>query len=187
MRDRQRIQGVLVGWVNAGGGRRGDAARAAADDLLAALARELGLAVSPISRECPVCGSSAHGRPALGPDAVGSVSYTGGMVVAAVAPTTFARTLGVDVENGDAAVTSDELAVLFSPEPAPTLADWARIEAAVKADGRGFQLAPTEVTLGVGDARALEGPLLVTEMVDAPSGRVIAIAWEPSVTGGVGA
>ena len=100
-----------------------------------------------ISSRCARCGAD-HGRPRAD-GVLLSVSHAEGLVVVAVAPAAVgtAASLGVDVEQASAAGRVDELRTMFPDGAAPDLAGWTRIEAAVKADGRGFETEPSEVLL----------------------------------------
>lgn len=119
----------------------------------------------PVAARCPVCGGP-HGRPVLvGHPLVASIAHGGGLVVAAVAPSTRVAALGVDVEAlGDASPgdlsgpdgsrsepgTADTGAgaalgtalgaALSTARAADAVArtrGWVRYEATMKADGRG--------------------------------------------------
>lgn len=112
--------------------------RDAAADLLGGL-----LPGAVVVRRCARCGSTAHGRPlVVGGRHVVSVSYTDRWVVAAVAPSSSASTIGVDAEDDDGRI---DLARVL---PAPSdLHAWTRVEATLKADGRGLALDPAAVTV----------------------------------------
>lgn len=188
MPSRHHSGPVLLGWEAAPAGRRSDRARAIGDALLLALAHELtGMTPTRVERRCPVCGSDEHGRPVLPDSALSaSLSYADGIVVAAVARALEAPAIGVDVERGDADGRPDDLALLFSPRPAPTIDQWSRMEAALKADGRGFTLEPTDVVLTSDEAVVAGEPPLRTAAVDSPAGTVIRIAWQPALSAGAG-
>ncbi|WP_156760411.1 hypothetical protein [Microbacterium karelineae] len=136
-----RIGPVSLVWADAGAARS-----ATGRALLAGLIAELAPGADPaVSRECPRCGATDHGRPRAddAPVAV-SVSYAGGVVVAAAARSEHVSALGVDAEperDGPLA----ELAPLFAPATPPDVRGWTMIEAVVKADGRGLRVAPGEV------------------------------------------
>lgn len=128
--------------------------------LLAALIPELitidGVRLTSV---CEQCGGD-HGRPRVEgvPFAV-SVSYAGDMVVAAAVALDSASAVGIDIEprsNSDDAPLSD-LARLFAPRIPPGLREWTEIEAAVKADGRGLRIPPSDVTFGERSEMLLPG------------------------------
>jgi 4'-phosphopantetheinyl transferase len=76
-----------------------------------------------------------------------SLSYAQPYVMAAVAPASIGRGIGVDIAVRHTTGPIPDLAALFDPLPAPTVREWTAIEAAVKADGRGLRIAPNEVQL----------------------------------------
>ncbi len=121
--------------------------------LLARLAADLvpGVALE-IDTRCATCGED-HGRPlAVGAPLALSVAYAGPLVVAAAALQEDARAVGVDVEREGGVADLGDLV----PAGAGGLAGWTRIEAVVKADGRGIRLDPGEVRIDLTAA----GPLL---------------------------
>lgn len=135
-----------------------------------------------LSSRCVRCGAD-HGRPRSAGVSL-SVSHAEDLVV--VAATARSTLLGVDVEQGTADGRLDGLGRLFPDGSAPDLAAWTRIEAAVKADGRGFEIEPSEVLLQSSpdgsEPRAwsavLPGrpsPLEVTTLVG-PPGHVLSVA-----------
>lgn len=135
-----------------------------------------------LSSRCARCGAD-HGRPRSAGVSL-SVSHAEDLVV--VAATAGSTLLGVDVEQAAADGRLDGLGRLFPDGSAPDLAAWTRIEAAVKADGRGFEIEPSEVLLGPSSdgveprvwSAALPGrlePLEVTTLVG-PPGYVLSVA-----------
>ncbi|MFS0733932.1 hypothetical protein ABC304_03310 [Microbacterium sp. 1P10UB] len=105
-----------------------------------------------IDTGCTTCGED-HGRPrAVGAPLALSVAYAGPLVVAAAARREEVGAVGVDVERESGAVDLSGLA----PAGASGLVGWTRIEAVLKADGRGIRLDPGEVRI---DPTA-PGPLL---------------------------
>lgn len=135
-----------------------------------------------LSSRCARCGAD-HGRPRSA-DVSLSVSHAEDLVV--VAATAGSVLLGVDVEETASADRLDGLGPMFPDGGAPDLAAWTRIEAAVKADGRGFEIDPSEVLLHprADDAdpcvwsAVLPGsasPLEVTTLVG-PPGYVLSVA-----------
>ncbi|WP_295837130.1 chemotaxis protein CheY [uncultured Microbacterium sp.] len=137
-----------------------------------ALLAELLPGADVVSR-CPACGG-AHGRIRVRDrDAAASVSYAGGWAVAAVS-TGAGRGIGVDaVPRGAAGM--DRILASASPDRA-----WARVEAVLKADGRGLTVDPRRVEVheradgwtasidGVGGWAGWD--------VDGPEGVVVAVA-----------
>lgn len=92
---------------------------------------------------CARCGAE-HGRPRSAGVSL-SVSHAEDLVV--VAASAGSIELGVDVEEEAAAGRVEGLGPMFPDGRAPDLGAWTRIEAAVKADGRGFEIDPSEVIL----------------------------------------
>jgi 4'-phosphopantetheinyl transferase len=158
------------------------ARRRAGDDLLRALVRELGGPVDAgIARLCPECGSHEHGAPAVqGEPIVVSVAYAGPLVVGAAARQEDAASVGIDVEPADRSI--GDLAALFAPAPSPDLEGWTRIEAVLKATGRGIRIAPSTVAIGSqpgplpGFLRTTSPPGLMVATVDSPAGFVVSLA-----------
>ena len=121
---------------------------------------------------CPRCGGD-HGRIRVSDsDAAVSVSYAGGWAVAMVAEG-WARA-GIDVVPADARGLDRVL-------PGADARAWARVEAALKADGRGLEVDPArvEVAGGAGDAwaaRVDEGTWVTGHDLAGPPGLVAAVA-----------
>jgi len=107
-----------------------------------------------LDSRCERCGAH-HGPPRTAGVSL-SVSHADDLV--AVAVTALPVPLGVDVEAVTASARVTELQALFPNTAAPDLAGWTRIEAAVKADGRGLAVAPDAVALGPGPRSA--GPVV---------------------------
>lgn len=143
--DQQRRSAALSGR-RAGRFLRGRA-------LLLGLIDDLaGTSDATLFAHCPRCGSGEHGALQVAGAAVAaSLSYAGPLIAVAAVPTAAASHVGVDLEEcgaSDAAGASlSDLAALWAPAPPPTLAEWTRIEAVLKADGRGFALPPTAVSI----------------------------------------
>lgn len=102
-----------------------------------------GSTAAPIDSACARCGGD-HDVPRT-PGFVLSVSHAPDLVV--VAAVRGSMPMAVDVEPDTAGERARELAPLFAPRPAPDLAEWTRIEAAIKADGRGVAIDPAAVRL----------------------------------------
>ena len=106
-----------------------------------------------LSNPCPRCGGP-HGPVVVSrAPFVASVTYAGAYAIAAVAATRDATALGIDAEpefdaRRDAAGMTGVLG-----EGDATVRDWVRVEAALKADGRGLRVEPSTVVV----ARAPEG------------------------------
>ncbi|OUE20411.1 hypothetical protein BFL34_01226 [Clavibacter michiganensis] len=88
-----------------------------------------------VRARCATCGG-AHGRPVLGGSRAldglhASVAHAGALVVVAVGAD---GPIGVDAEPRDR-----------EAPPGTTLAEWVRIEAVLKADGRGLAVDPSRV------------------------------------------
>ena len=143
--------GVAVAWreVPAGVPRR---------EVSRALLAEL-LPGATVSSRCASCGGD-HGRPRLaGTDAAVSVSYAPGWAV--VALTRIPARIGVDAVPRDAGGLERVL-----PHGTADATGWARVEAVLKADGRGLAIDPARVEVrpildadhillpAAGDARA---------------------------------
>lgn len=96
-----------------------------------------------IDSRCHRCGGE-HDRPRTA-DVSLSVSHSGDLVAVAIAAGTVR--LGVDIEAQSAADRVSELGSLFRDGAAPDLAGWTRLEAAVKADGRGLEVDPSAVIM----------------------------------------
>lgn len=177
---------VRIAWADAADDRRATSRRLLTE-LLSSLpkGRETGddATADEIVQRCPNCGSAGHGplRTASG-RAVVSVSYAGGLAVAAIAAAQDAASLGVDVEVDRGRSALDDLAALFAPQPAPAIRDWTAIEAVVKAAGLGLRIAPDRVRL----QRAAKAPWTRRAVLDgttfhvadapAPTGFVISVA-----------
>lgn len=144
----QRVADAVIGRV------RGDRAAglALARALVAELAGVEGEAVSIVQR-CPECGGP-HGRPVvMGPPAARgiavSVAHAGEQHVAAARR---GGRIGVDAEPRDAAPgRAEAVRELLGTRDAEHLRRWTRIEAVLKADGRGLRVDPASVTLAQED------------------------------------
>lgn len=147
-----------------------------------ALLAELLPGADMVSR-CPACGGE-HGRIRVrGGDAAVSVSYAGGWAVAAVS-TVAGRGIGVDaVPLG--AIGLDRVLGSAVSERA-----WARVEAVLKADGRGLTVDPRRVEVHDGTdgwtAAVDEVGGWAGWDVDGPEGVVIAVAVGQGVASGEG-
>ena len=113
--------------------------------LLRTLAGELTATASDAVRleaTCPDCGGP-HGQPVLaGSDLRLSLSHGDGVVVAAAA---WGSAVGVDTESMSA--PAERLAAIGRLTGEASVEHWIRVEAVLKADGRGLRVDPAEVTI----------------------------------------
>lgn len=128
---------------------------------------------------CVRCGQRHGAVQVTGVPAVASVSYARGLVVATVAPSPPAGRVGVDVELDavDSARTRD-LERLLGRSRQPVLLRWTRIEAVLKADGRGLLVEPRDVRVR-GTHASIDGATTRYELAEVagPLGYVISLAW----------
>jgi 4'-phosphopantetheinyl transferase len=150
--------------------------------LVAALVDELFPDATGWSLGTGVCGrcGERHGPVELaGVPAVAGVSYARGLVVAALAPSPSVGRLGVDVELDAADTTrTRDLERLLGRNREPVLRRWTRIEAVLKADGRGLLVEPGDVRLR-GRSASIAGDRVRYQVagVDGPPGYVVSLAW----------
>ncbi len=107
-------------------------------------AEQLGVLAAevPLVALCPDCGGS-HGRPIIdGSRLQLSLSHCAGAVVAVAA---WNRPIGVDVERRDASPQQE--AAIEAVAAGHGIRHWTRVEATLKADGRGLRVDPREVHL----------------------------------------
>ncbi|MFS0730742.1 4'-phosphopantetheinyl transferase superfamily protein [Curtobacterium sp. 1P10AnD] len=145
------LRSVVVTLRPAGADRTADR-----EALVAAVASTTGADVAAVraGRDCPHCGSTAHGRPWASLDGreVGvSLSRTSGVTALAVAP----DAVGIDVER----VSRVAAAPLDAFTPAELdrahgdvdvlAACWAAKEAVLKRDGRGLRVDPRSVDVDI--------------------------------------
>lgn len=164
--------------------RRGVARREVAWGLLSELAPGVSL-----TNPCPRCGGP-HGPVRLeGSDLVASVTYAGDHAIVGVAPRRFASALGIDAEPAvDARRDAVGLiGVLGAGRPANVRA-WTRVEATLKADGRGLRLDPALVevteTASGWTARVPERTetFLGYDLAGAPPGILVSAALVPPLS-----
>lgn len=197
-RSSAELRGVELAWARAGGTEGGPrdrrARRATAWQLVRDLLAARGAADAVLSNPCPACGGP-HGplqvcTPQSGPWSA-SVTYAAGWAIAAIAPGA-AGTLGIDAEPADDPVR--DVAGWAHERPiAPRL--WVRIEAALKADGRGLAVDPWTVEVTArGDEWSARVPGRQDDVVgwDAPRplgppGVLLSVAIAPHEASGVGA
>ncbi len=113
--------------------------------LLRELAAELtGLPLESITvtAACPDCGRE-HGRPRADGVFV-SLSHAGEFVIAAART---AAPVGVDAERRDVGLAADRLAAIRLVAGGDGVEHWTRVEAVLKADGRGLRVDPAAVRI----------------------------------------
>jgi 4'-phosphopantetheinyl transferase len=178
VRVRRAAGGVRVGWcrVDAGLTRR-----AVADALITRLAGEAGA----ITRSCPRCGSATHGRPVVeAADVHASVSYAGEWVLVAIGDAGRVGAVGLDAEPR---ARGAALRGVITPGRRTSLRRWTRVEAVLKADGRGLWLDPARVRIARGargvaatisepDAAESESIPYRVRRVRGPRGLVVSLA-----------
>ena len=131
------------------------------------------------TRVCARCGNRHGGVEVVGVPAVAGVSYARGIVVAAVAPSPPTGSVGVDVERDAADTTrTRDLERLLGRSRQPVLLRWTRIEAVLKADGRGLLVEPRDVRVR-GTHASIAGATARYELAEVagPPGYVISLAW----------
>lgn len=120
------------------------------------------LASITIAATCSDCGRE-HGQSRIAghPEVHVSLSHTGGRTAAAATVGTAiggtaigGAAIGVDIERRDASPT--RLAAILKIASGADLAHWTRVEAVLKADGRGLRVDPRAVQV-IGDLATLEG------------------------------
>jgi 4'-phosphopantetheinyl transferase len=114
-----------------------------------------------IEARCPDCGGP-HGRPVVmspgsARDVKVSLAYSGTSIIAAVSR---GAAIGVDAELRDPDAFDDRREAVRALAPAPRddadpLRRWTRIEAVLKADGRGLRVDPRSVTFAAEPDRLL--------------------------------
>ncbi|CDK01689.1 putative Chemotaxis response regulator containing a CheY-like receiver domain and a methylesterase domain [Microbacterium sp. C448] len=138
------LAGVRVAWqtVPPGGTRRD-----VADALVARIATASTGSPVIVGRRCERCGASDHGRPVVsGAPIQASVSYTADVAVVAVADACRVLALGIDAERGTG-TSEDGLRGLITAGKRTSLRRWTRVEAVLKADGRGLSVEPGRVRI----------------------------------------
>ena len=127
---------------------------------------------------CRRCGARHGPVEITGVPVVASVSYAPGLVVVAAAPGQSSR-VGIDVELERVNATrTRDLERLLGPSGEPVLRRWTRIEALLKADGRGLLVDPGDVRLRSGGGRIAGDPGRYRVVdVAGPTGYLISLAW----------
>jgi 4'-phosphopantetheinyl transferase len=104
-----------------------------------------------LGNRCPRC-DGPHGRVTVsGAPYLVSVTYAAGYAIAAVASMTDAAALGIDAEpEVDARRDAAGMRGVLGAGEA-TVREWTRVEAALKADGRGLRVDPASVVVTAAD------------------------------------
>ncbi|MCC6497226.1 MAG: hypothetical protein IT193_13320 [Propionibacteriaceae bacterium] len=140
---------------------------------------------SMASAPCQRCGNRHAGVQLEGVPARASVAYAAGLVAAAVAPDARVQGLGIDLEL-DAADPSrcEELRRRLGASTERVLKRWTRVQAVLKADGRGLLIDPGAVRLRQGGAYiAGQRASYVVAEVPGPEGYLLSLAWSATMAG----
>lgn len=174
-------RGIRLAWARVPGG---EGRRAIAW----ALIRDLVGPDVEITNICPRCGE-LHGPVVVsGADVHASIAYAGGYALAGVITATAGASLGIDAEaEVDARRDSAGLDGVLGTGRAVTLRDWVRVEAALKADGRGLRVDPATVTVqasGIEWVASVAGRAHAIPGVDlaGPPGVLVSAAIAPTAT-----
>lgn len=131
-----------------------------------------------LTSTCPFCGEAHGALRAVSAPVLLSVSYAGPWVAVGAIPKNHRTGFGLDLALSPSPhAPLLALAALFAPAKPPTAVGWTRIEAALKADGRGLQVDPTSVRLSESGAHLADrtDPIRLFD-IDAPAGLVITAA-----------
>lgn len=171
---------VMIAWRTIpDGSPRRDTAWALLTDLLPAGAS--------LTNPCPRCGGPHGPVRVTGADAAASVSYAGDLAVVAIADSSAVTALGLDAELAtdpprDAAGLEGLLGA-----GAASIRAWTRVEAALKADGRGLRVEPATVvvdeTAEGWRAAVPGGGTFEGRDAEGPPGVLVSVAWR-GVTAG---
>jgi len=143
--------------------------------LLHELVRELTGSTPVISAVCPDCGG-CHGKPTIeGSELHVSLSRIPGLAVAAA---NWSSAVGIDVELLDQ--PQGRLDAIESWTGSRDVRAWTRIEAVLKADGRGLRVAPSDVRVD-GDRAILDGVTYDLEEVAVAPDVVVSVATVAAV------
>lgn len=169
----QRAAGVDITWavVPSGSPRREHAWR-----LLAGMLP----AEAELDNPCTRCGGPHGALVVAHAPFVASVTYAGGYAIAAVANISDAESLGVDAEPvEDVRRDAAGMAGLLGAGEA-TLRQWVRVEAALKADGRGLRVEPGSVVVTTVEdgwtAAVPDGEVYTGWDVPGPPGILVSVA-----------
>jgi len=128
---------------------------------------------------CGRCGAAHLGPRLSGVPALASVAYADGLVVAAVAPVAQVGRLGVDAERDTLEQDRlDDLHRLIGQSSEKVVRRWTRVQAVLKADGRGLLVDPGAVWLRRGGAwiAGQKSSYLLAD-VAGPPGFLVSLAW----------
>lgn len=163
--------GLRAAWARCDGRSRRETSRRLVSSMLGADA-------PIVSGPCVWCGGP-HGRPRLpGTGFETSIAYAGDVAVVVVAPSALVTALGVDAASGE----RTDPACMEGVLPGSTVGEWVRVEAALKADGRGLRVDPATVRLEdrAGGWRARlpgrSGPILGEDLRRGPPGIAVSAA-----------
>ncbi len=102
-----------------------------------------------LTNPCPRCGGPHGPVQVHGADVRVSVSYAGDLAIIALSG---AAAVGVDAElRHDEHRDAAGLGGVLGPASDPSVRDWVRVEAALKADGRGLRVEPAQVVIRLDD------------------------------------
>ncbi len=119
---------------------------------------------------CQHCGQPHGPVTVIGAAVEVSMSYSTGIVVAAAASSSEVGRLGVDVEvDRPDPIRDAHLRGLLGDSPESALRRWCRVEAVLKADGRGLRIDPGAVRL--------PDPRFDVRDAVGPPGFLISLAW----------
>lgn len=148
--------------------------------------RELLPATSRLSNPCPRCGGPHGPVRVAGAPFVASVAYAGAFAVVVVAPAAEVARVGVDAEPSGRRIEHGAApGGVHATGRRLSTRDWVRIEASVKADGRGLRVAPERVRVepaaGGFTARIDDGDALTGWDLDGPAGLFVSVAVSPAI------
>ena len=171
--------GTAVQWMPV---PPGTARRSVAWQLLRTL---VGDPAASITNACPQCGAPHGPVQIAGARLVASVTYAGGFAIACIADRAYAAAAGIDAESvKDPRRSAAAMRGIIHPGRSSSLREWTRVEAVLKADGRGLRVAPAAVSLTEGDGAwraTVDGSPRVFDGWDVPGppGTIMSLAVEP--------